>query len=416
MNVIVIAYLFPAFACFESALTVYRMNRQAKLNRLYAVLAASFSIYSIIMIQFILSPDESVCWWWYRAIAVMACVSSILGVRFILELTGVWALRKNRVFLSAFYLLGAVIALPAITFSPVISGFVKMPWGYDIAMKISGWAVWFHSFLTVNNIACLALAIRWHCTASTLREKKQAGVVIFTLAIWVAGLLHLFFPPAHSDSLKQELVHIFNVICFVAFVTGIRYAILKYKLMTISPVHPASELFNGMSEALFVINTGGDIIFMNENARSLAKCSVMAGKTGSIFALFSSGESLKKEIDDMVFGRQTRQPVNIMAGGKAAGTVFEVSIHGIKNETGELIGLMVIMRTAGGAHELQEKYHLSAREMEVFILLSSGMSAHEIALECDITLQTAKSHIHNIYQKTGLRNRVELSNLLNRHI
>ena len=416
MNLIIIAYLFSAFACFESALTVYRLNRPARLNRLYAALAASFSIYSIIMIQLFLSSGESASWLWYRVIAIMACLLSMLGVRFVLELTGIKALTNNKVFLAALYLLPAAIALPAVTFSPVISGFVMMPWGRDMVMKISGWAVWFHSYLMVNNFACIVLAIRWRCTAATVREKKQAGILIFTLSIWGVGLVHLLFPPVYPDAMKQALAHLFNVFCFAVFMAWIRYAILKYKLMTISPVHPASELFNGMSEALFVTNTGGDIIFMNENAGALAWRSGKAADAGTIFALFPSAELLKKEIEDMIFGRQTRQPVITMAGGKAAGTTFEISILGIKNETGTLIGLMVIVRAAGGARELQEMYRLSVREMEVFILLSSGLSAPEIAQECDIALLTAKTHIHNIYQKTGLRNRVELSNLLNRYL
>src|SRR4030042_452368 len=416
MNVIIIAYLFSALACFESALTVYRLNRQSKLNRLYAALAASFSIYSIIMIQFFLSPDESACWRWYRAIAIMACVSSILGVRFILELTGIRALTNNKAFLAGFYFIPVVIALPAVTLSPVISGFGMMQWGWDMVMKISGWPIVFHSYLMVSNFACFLLVIRWRCTATTVREKKQAGTLIIPLSLWGVGLLHLLFPPSYPDAIKQALAHLFHVFCFTVFMALIRYTILKYKLMTITPNHPASELFNGMSEALFVTNTGGDIIFMNENAMALARRSGKATHAGTIFALFSSGEFLKKEIDDMIFGRQTRQHVISMAGGKAACMSFEISILGIKNETGELIGLMVIVREAGGARELQGMYRLSVREMEVFILLSSGLSAHEIALECDISLQTAKSHIHNIYQKTGLRNRVELSNLLNRHL
>ncbi len=416
MNFMILAYLFSAFACFESALAVYRLNRLSKLNRLYTALAASFSAYSVIMIQFFLSPDESACWLWYRVFAVMACLSAILGVRFFLELTGVRSLTNNKVLLAALYLLPAVIALPAITFSPVINGFVMMPWGWKIVMKISGWAVWFHSYLMGANLACFALAIRWRFIAATIREKKQAMVIIFTLGIWAAGMLHLFFPSPHSDTLNQALIHLFNVFGFVVFVTGIRYAILKYRLMTISPVNPASELFNGMSEALFVTNTGGDIIFMNEKARALARRSGMTSHAGSIFALFSSGDFLKKEIDDVILHRQSKQPVVLAAKGKASGVVFETSILGIKNEVGELIGLMLIMREPGGALELQRQYSLSSREMEVFTLLACGLSAPEIAEECDIKLQTAKSHIHNIYQKTGLKNRVELSNLLNRHL
>jgi DNA-binding NarL/FixJ family response regulator len=76
----------------------------------------------------------------------------------------------------------------------------------------------------------------------------------------------------------------------------------------------------------------------------------------------------------------------------------------------------MIVRETGGIPGLQEQHRLSPREIEVLLLLCSGLATHEIAQECEITLKTAKTHIHNIYHKTGLKNRVELSNLLHKHL
>jgi len=53
----------------------------------------------------------------------------------------------------------------------------------------------------------------------------------------------------------------------------------------------------------------------------------------------------------------------------------------------------------------------SAREREIVALLNRGMASKEIAHSLRIASITVKNHVYNIYQKTGVKNRVELLNL-----
>jgi LuxR family maltose regulon positive regulatory protein len=50
---------------------------------------------------------------------------------------------------------------------------------------------------------------------------------------------------------------------------------------------------------------------------------------------------------------------------------------------------------------------LSERELEVLRLVTAGMSNREIADKLIISTGTAKSHIHNLCGKMGVRNRTE---------
>ena len=61
-----------------------------------------------------------------------------------------------------------------------------------------------------------------------------------------------------------------------------------------------------------------------------------------------------------------------------------------------------------------EKYDISKRETEIIREIISGKSNQEIADKLFITLQTVKDHVHRIYQKTGIKNRVQLINLVNK--
>lgn len=59
-----------------------------------------------------------------------------------------------------------------------------------------------------------------------------------------------------------------------------------------------------------------------------------------------------------------------------------------------------------------EEHNISNREEEVIRHLSAGKSNKEISDALFISLQTVKDHIYRIYQKTDVKNRVQLINLI----
>jgi DNA-binding CsgD family transcriptional regulator len=56
---------------------------------------------------------------------------------------------------------------------------------------------------------------------------------------------------------------------------------------------------------------------------------------------------------------------------------------------------------------------ITQREKDVLKLLVRGKTYKEIAAKLFISLPTVKTHVSNIYSKTNVRNRLELSNLIN---
>jgi len=58
-----------------------------------------------------------------------------------------------------------------------------------------------------------------------------------------------------------------------------------------------------------------------------------------------------------------------------------------------------------------DHYGITPREREIIDLIGAGRTNQEIADSLFISLATVKDHNHNIFRKTGVRNRVELVNL-----
>ena len=57
-------------------------------------------------------------------------------------------------------------------------------------------------------------------------------------------------------------------------------------------------------------------------------------------------------------------------------------------------------------------FKLTKREKEVTKLLLSGLSYEDVAKQLFITLETVKTHVNNIYKKSGVGSKIELSNLV----
>ncbi len=58
------------------------------------------------------------------------------------------------------------------------------------------------------------------------------------------------------------------------------------------------------------------------------------------------------------------------------------------------------------------RYEISRRECEIVELICKGKSNQDISDSLFISLQTVNDHIHRIYLKTGVKNRVQLTNLI----
>ena len=57
----------------------------------------------------------------------------------------------------------------------------------------------------------------------------------------------------------------------------------------------------------------------------------------------------------------------------------------------------------------RERAHLSQREREIIVLIAQGYKNKEIAEKMFITEQTVKNHLHNVFDKLGVSDRLELA-------
>lgn len=74
----------------------------------------------------------------------------------------------------------------------------------------------------------------------------------------------------------------------------------------------------------------------------------------------------------------------------------------------------MISRFKKKCEALAATYELTSRETDVFVLMAKGYNAKSIGEELVISHYTAKTHIHHVYQKTGVSSRQAIIDLVER--
>lgn len=77
-------------------------------------------------------------------------------------------------------------------------------------------------------------------------------------------------------------------------------------------------------------------------------------------------------------------------------------------------GALEAPQASASKPSLSGAFGISKREEEVILLVCQGLTNQEIADALFISLKTVKDHNYRIFQKTGVRNRVELAQLVRR--
>ena len=108
----------------------------------------------------------------------------------------------------------------------------------------------------------------------------------------------------------------------------------------------------------------------------------------------------------MVLGTAARA----ICEGLESRTLLSVGIA-VRNIAEHEIENIVKTPSSGGGNNKssRERAQLSQREREIIVLIAQGYKNKEIAEKMFITEQTVKNHLHNVFDKLGVSDRLELA-------
>jgi DNA-binding CsgD family transcriptional regulator len=169
-------------------------------------------------------------------------------------------------------------------------------------------------------------------------------------------------------------------------------------------------LMNKMPVGVLVLGETMDVVYSNRNAQQFINRygipEELLSVSRRIFEAYRVGR-MKELFPGEVY---------IYKKFEGSPSKWTFTLH-LRKETRPLVNVFIIEDTVSRTLDLnatRTKYRLTRREMDVLRRVLNGRKNTEIAEELQISEQTVKDHLSNIYMKCGVENRFALlSSLMN---
>jgi diguanylate cyclase len=248
-----------------------------------------------------------------------------------------------------------------------------------------------------------------HIKSGRKRERLQYLIIISSLLIsfiimMAALLIMLIF---HYVTYPIGIMPIL----FIIFITGCLYAIKRYRMLSITPELVSADILSNISESIILLSSEKKIITANTVTKTLLKNNLLEGK---IFRnIMPDFKKLNKEIDDLLNNKLSDFSCRLYyIDIEKKHIPMDARFSIVKDRFNDTIGILVIAREIKEVVQLKSAYKITDREVEIIQSIIMGYSNPEIAKSLNISANTMKRHISNIYSKLAVNNKMQLLSLL----
>lgn len=406
--------LFTLLACIYLffGLYVLSLDYKNRLNQLFFLISFFYVTPCIIAIFMQLSPvvEPEPNW----AMIGVICYNVNWYLMFLFQLF------LTRIFKPKWY-------LHLVLISPLVYLVVRLALAPDFAVyteinqvkNIASYSDSFHHLLTQISIVAFFYFFLSVTTLFISRKrtterklKKQITVILVSQIICVSiaftdqvvlfvwsGITITSIP---GISLAYSLIWVF----------GIWVALVRYRLMAVTPATISHEILNNIEEAVMLLDSGYNIITMNKKAVGLINPRD-SNKLEHISCHLKEFDKIRQEIDNIMKEKLMSFSCKVHFNGIGnEKTLMDSKFQLLIDAYGDLIGYLIIANEVKDYEFLKNKLKISNREAVVIQQLLSGQTNQEISEVMHISERTVKSHITNIFNKLGVDNRVQLLMLL----
>ena len=333
------------------AVYVFNQNRRSAINFAFLILGINVHLWLFGVSMIYLCQEYALASFWYRYYAVIGVIFLPSSIYFfttaLLEIT-----KQKNVFIWANYLVSLFFLLVAFTTNYLVAGVRKYYWGWYPNYGIIG-SFPFLCFFFFLTCVCARYFIKAFRGMPSGFEKNRIRLTFIGLSFAYFGVLD--FLPGFGIG-----VYPFGYIAIFIFILFIYTAMIKYRLMVMTPALAANTIIDTMADSLVVFNPQGNILMVNR-----VTCESLG---------YKKDELVGKQID-MLFAEK-----DLFRGGKLETLIKNKTIHNydltyltknnngipisfnagmIKDDNGLVIGIVGIARdireTKKLISELEEK-------------------------------------------------------------
>ncbi len=405
LNILSLIAALAGIANLLLGMYVWSNGPRSRLRMLFLGMAVLQAVWCFVGVVLFSAPDHDTFMMWYQAGAPFYIAYYPLTLHFFLEFTG--AARRRALLLPALYLPAAVIVAGFITDAASIQLIERHGEFWTFTFNTGTWlyclymAYFFFCFLWVA-----LLLLRWRRTTGSTREKLQARTMLTALAITLLlGLLEAELLPVLELYRSRGLAPII----FLVWTSGIAWAIVRYRLLSITSAELSEEIVACIEEPLLLLDMEGRVTMANRAAGATLGTSPN-GLRGRPFAeMVAERRWAEGVLADVLAGGKDRVVGRVQFLNSDHGTAFhDIRISRVTDGFGDLLGMMIIGRRVEGLGALKSRHRLTEREMEVIQHLLAGRSNAEIGTALGMAERTVKTHVTSIFNKLGVNSRTQL--------
>lgn len=407
MVLVILLYIAVFFVFLFMGLYVLITNIRDHINVIFFCLSFLLAQSAVGGVVIQLTPDLATAQWLFKFNTSLTLLMTALFLVFAIEISNV--IRRK---LPVYLILGAVtlylflrfMRLPQLVDLISIDGLWYMREAYYPRLFLS-----YIAYVGAVMLTYLAVLLVWLKRTESVKEKRQAVILLVSYVLDTLVLLILLL--FHYLGIIEHLLTGFGIFAYIIWFVGVFYSILKYHFLTFTPELASWELLENIDEFVIFLDREKKIVILNDRLESPNKGGMNDGP--SLDDLFVEYQRLEKEIDDLCKG-DYNSFVCKCSYRTAEGTEVPVSTRFslVQDAYEDTLGIMIEVKQIKDIKQIKTFYRLTPREIEILQQLIIGLPYNEITRNMNITKNTLKRHIANIYIKLGVNNRVELINLL----
>jgi PAS domain S-box-containing protein len=405
---------FLAFVIYLAfGIYVLKLDPKSRLNRAFVLLAASFAVWSFTYSLYYGAPNEQTAFFWYKISGLGRYLYPVFLLQIALILTK-RDIRNNWVFQILIYLPAIIFLYGTFSTPFFIQDLVRInsEW-YEILNTNSYWLLFYILYNAVYDISALLLIAIWGYKSTDLRSKKQSQIIFITglLAFIVGGTIIIIIPML-GIFLFPSIPQLSAVILFL----GTFYAIVRYKLLVLTPAIAAEEIVARITDLVIFMDSKGKIIKINQQMEKTMgyNQSELQGKNWSfIIKNLEDREIINKLMSKILLDLNKHEKsflaskdVEIVYKTRAGEDIPVKSfISVIKDEFG-IIGLVVVAQDMRQTKKLQQ-------EIKKRIIAQESANIHAKSLEVLNSIIISVNKADNIPSllKEVLKSVLKLTNL-----
>jgi DNA-binding CsgD family transcriptional regulator len=405
MNLLSFASLFTAFFALFQGIVVLLLDRKSRVHQLFFAITICLFHWSLATAFGYTSANIDEIFFWLRLSTPGYTLLHAFTLHFVLEISGLYKPVK-KIVLFLIYAPSLFFCYYGLTHVFVFKDFVKVGnlWLGIPMLDNPVFLLFMLQYLSYYVTSALLLFLR--IKNSNSNRIKRQGALMFGSIILTVLIYNI--EPFLLPLLTTYKTSVIAVNAGILWVTGFWIAIIRYRLFTWQGLDLFQKIFQSIEQPLLMLDEKLCIEKVNISAVELIGHSleeILQNQSEEFLHINSDFETIRKS-------GETRILFGSIVDAKGESHSIRFKATPIFDRYRDFCGILLAGTEMIGFELLQKEYGLTDREMNVVRTVAGGINGKRTAEILDISLNTVKSHLTHIYNKTGTNNRMELLQLL----